>query len=109
MAMTRWLLIAALVLGTGSVWTGAAVAATAAIVTVAPIGDDQTEEAVKSAAAVALSRAVRGAQAMGLDNVMLKSIRVVPGTGVVVEVVATDSEGSEPSLLEVNRPPKPTL
>jgi hypothetical protein len=45
---------------------------------------------------------------MGLDHVMLRSIRVVPGSGVVVEVIATDNEGGpvEPSRLEV---PKPTL
>jgi hypothetical protein len=63
---------------------------------------------LKAAAAVALSRAVRGAQAMGLDHVMLRSIRVVPGSGVVVEVIATDNEGGpiEPSRMEV---PKPTL
>jgi hypothetical protein len=45
---------------------------------------------------------------MGLDHVMLRSIRVVPGSGVVVEVIATDNEEGavEPSRLEV---PKPTL
>jgi hypothetical protein len=32
---------------------------------------------------------------MGMDDVMLKSIRLIPGTGVVVEIVASDS-GSEP-------------
>jgi hypothetical protein len=31
---------------------------------------------------------------MGLDAVMLKSIRMVPGTGVVVEILASDSEPS---------------
>ena len=71
-----------------------ALAAMAAITTVAPVGDDVTEEGVKAAAASALGRAVRGAQAMGLDEVMLKSIRMVPGTGVVVEIVATDQDTS---------------
>jgi hypothetical protein len=31
---------------------------------------------------------------MGLEDVTLKSIRMVPGTGVVVEILATDSEPS---------------
>jgi hypothetical protein len=71
-----------------------AFAAMAAITTVAPVADDATEDGVKAAAASALGRAVRGAQAMGLDEVMLKSIRMVPGTGVVVEILASDSEAS---------------
>ena len=88
-------------LATGVVMLGAmigsaapALAAMAAITTVAPVADDATEEGVKAAAASALGRAVRGAQAMGLDEVMLKSIRMVPGTGVVVEIVATDQDTS---------------
>ncbi|MGH7317753.1 MAG: hypothetical protein ACREJS_16005 [Candidatus Rokuibacteriota bacterium] len=70
-------------------------AAIASIVTVAPVDDEATEESLKTAAASALGRAVRGAQAMGLDEVMLQSIRMVPGTGVVVEILAS---GSEPPL-----------
>ena len=105
--MIRWLVIGAL-MAAGAGWAGPAVAVTAAIVTTAPLGTDDSEEGLKAAAAVALSRAVRGAQAMGLDHVMLRSIRVVPGSGVVVEVIATDNEGGpiEPSRMEV---PKPTL
>ena len=49
---------------------------------------------MEAAAASALRRAVRGAQAMGLDEMMLKSVRLVPGTGVVVEIIA--SESSDP-------------
>lgn len=77
---------------TGSV--APALAAMAAITTVAPVADNVTEEDVKRAAASALGRAVRGAQAMGLDEVTLKSIRMIPGTGVVVEILATDAETS---------------
>jgi len=36
---------------------------------------------------------------MGLDEVMLKSIRLVPGTGVVVEIVASESADVERSRL----------
>ena len=93
--MIRWLTILGLVFGAGVTAASPAVANMAAIVTVAPVGEDDSEDALKAAAASALSRAVRGAQAMGLVDVMLKSIRVVPGTGVVVEVVASDS-GAEP-------------
>jgi hypothetical protein len=33
---------------------------------------------------------------MGLDDMVLKSIRLVPGTGVVVEIVASESgDGSD--------------
>ena len=67
-------------------------AAMASIVTVAPVDDEAMEEGLKTAAASALGRAVRGAQAMGLEEVMLKSIRMVPGTGVVVEILAAGSE-----------------
>ena len=59
---------------------------------------------MKTAAASALGRAVRGAQAMGLGEVMLKSIRMVPGTGVVVEILATDSELSMEESAAVPEP-----
>lgn len=81
-----------------------ALAAMAAITTVAPVGDDATEDRVKAAAASALGRAVRGAQAMGLDQVTLTSIRMVPGTGVVVEIVASDAE---PTMEESAAPSEP--
>ena len=88
-----------------------AVAAMAAITTVAPVEEDATEDGLKAAAASALGRAMRGAQAMGFDDVMLKSIRVVPGTGVVVEVMAADSAdaGSEVEASDFRAVPKPTL
>lgn len=41
---------------------------------------------------------------MGLDDVMLESIRMVPGTGVVVEILASDSD---PSLDESAAGPAP--
>ena len=82
-----------------------ALAAMAAITTVAPIADDATEDGVKAAAASALGRAVRGAQAMGLDDVMLKSIRMVPGTGVVVEILASDSDPSREESAAVPEEP----
>jgi hypothetical protein len=90
----------------GAVFGGAApaLAAMAAITTVAPVGEDATEDNVKAAAASALGRAVRGAQAMGLDEVTLKSIRMVPGAGVVVEILATDAE---PSLEDSAAAPEP--
>jgi hypothetical protein len=90
--MTRWLAMGALMLGAVVGPAAPTAAAMAAITTVAPVQDDATEDGVKAAAASALGRAVRGAQAMGLDDVVLKSIRMVPGTGVVVEILATDSE-----------------
>ena len=90
--MTRWLATAALVLGAIAGPAAPAMAAMAAITTIAPVEDNATEDGLKAAAANALGRAVRGAQAMGLDEVMLKSIRMVPGTGVVVEILAADSE-----------------
>ena len=93
--MIRWLTISGLVLAAAATAVTPAMANMAAIVTVAPVGEDESEDRLKAAAASALGRAVRGAQAMGLADVMLKSIRVVPGTGVVVEVVASDS-GAEP-------------
>ena len=93
--MVRWLAILGLVLGAGVTAVSPAMASSAAIVTVTPVGEDESEDGLKAAAASALGRAIRGAQAMGLADVMLKSIRVVPGTGVVVEVVASDS-GAEP-------------
>lgn len=90
--MTVGLAMGALMLG-AAIWpTAPAHAAMAAITTVAPVGEDATEDRLKAAAASALGRAVRGAQAMGLDEVTLKSIRMVPGTGVVVEILASDSE-----------------
>ena len=93
--MTRWLVIVGLVLGaTAVVGVDRAAASMASIVTVAPVVDDG-QAGVEAAAASALRRAVRGAQAMGLDEVMLKSIRLVPGTGVVVEIVASESAESD--------------
>jgi hypothetical protein len=94
----------ALMLGAVIVPAAPAFAAMAAITTVAPVAGDATEDGVKAAAASALGRAVRGAQAMGLDEIMLKSIRMVPGTGVVVEILASDSE---PSLEESAAEPGP--
>jgi hypothetical protein len=90
--MTRWLVIAGLVLRIGAVANvGTAAAEMASIVTVAPVSESDGQAAVEEAATNALRRAVRGAQAMGLDQMMLKSVRLVPGTGVVVEIVASES------------------
>lgn len=101
-------LMGALMLATGVGPAAPAAATMAAITTVAPVGDDATEEGVKAAATSALGRAVRGAQAMGLDDVTLKSIRMVPGTGVVVEILATDSEPSlEDSASAPETPARP--
>jgi hypothetical protein len=89
--MTRWLVIAGLVLGLCAVANvGTAAASMASIVTVAPV-ESEGQAGVEAAAASALRRAVRGAHAMGLDEMMLKSVRLVPGTGVVVEIVASES------------------
>ena len=109
--MTRWLAVV-LILVTVLGLAAPAAAAMAAITTVAPVEADATEEGVKAAAAGALGRAVRGAQAMGLGEVMVKSIRMVPGTGVVVEILATDSEpsleesASAPGLPAPGAPPR---
>jgi hypothetical protein len=110
--MARWLVIAGLVLGIGAAANvGIAAAGMASIVTVAPVSESDGQAAVEEAATNALRRAVRGAQAMGLDEMMLKSVRLVPGTGVVVEIVASESsdrpgggdagegESTEPSIL----------
>ena len=94
--MTRWLVIAGLVLGSGVIADEAA-ASMASIVTVSPVAEGESQERVEAAAARALRRAVQGAQAMGLDGMVLKSIRLVPGTGVVVEIVASES-GAGPRL-----------
>jgi hypothetical protein len=101
--MARWLAMGALLLGAVVGPAAPAAAAMAAITTVAPVEDDVTEEGLKAAAASALGRAVRGAQAMGLAEVTLKSIRMVPGAGVVVEILATDSG---PALEESTTPPE---
>ena len=45
---------------------------------------------------------------MGLDDVVLKSIRMVPGTGVVVEILATDSETSLEESAAAPEPAGPT-
>ena len=103
--MTRWLGMAALVLAAVAGPAAPALAAMAAITTVAPVGDDSTEDGVKAAAVSALGRAVRGAQATGLSDVTLKSIRMVPGTGVVVEILATDSEPSLEDSASMPEPP----
>jgi hypothetical protein len=99
--MTVGLAMGAVMLGAVIGPAAPALAAMAAITTVAPVEDGATEDGVRAAAASALGRAVRGAQAMGLDEVTLKSIRMVPGTSVVVEILATDSE---PSLEESTAP-----
>ena len=89
--MKPWLVIAGLVLGlSAAANVGTAVASMASIVTVAPV-EGEGQAGVEAAAANALRRAVRGAHAMGLDEMMLKSVRLVPGTGVVVEIVASES------------------
>jgi len=107
-AMRRGAMGLGLLLGAACAPTSAAAAAMAAITTVAPVEDDATEDGVKAAAESALVRAVRGAQAMGLDEVMLKSIRMVPGTGVVVEILATDSELSLEESATKPAPPAPS-
>jgi len=110
--MTRWLVIVGVVLGaTAAIGVDHAAASMASIVTVAPVVEDEGQAGVEAAVASALRRAVRGAQAMGLDEMMLKSIRLVPGTGVVVEIIAsesnepdTDTDGDvERSKLEIAR------
>jgi hypothetical protein len=66
MPMTRWLVIVGLVLGvTAAVGVDRAAASMASIVTVAPVVEDDGPAGVEAAAASALRRAVRGAQAMG--------------------------------------------
>jgi hypothetical protein len=87
--MTRWLVMVGLVLGSG-VLVDEAAAGMASIVTVTPVAEGESQEGVEAAAS-ALRRAVRGAQAMGLDDMVLKSIRLVPGAGVVVEILASES------------------
>jgi len=120
--MTRWLVIAGLVLGLGAAANvGTAAASMASIVTVAPV-EGEGQAGVEAAATSALRRAVRGAQAMGLDEMMLKSVRLVPGTGVVVEIVAESSdrpdgdtdegptdEGSDVERSSLERPAKTRL
>ena len=116
--MTRWLVIAGLVLGLGAAAdVGTAAAGMASIVTVAPV-ESEGQAGVEAAAASALRRAVRGAQAMGLDEMMLKSVRLVPGTGVVVEIVASESgdrpdgdadDGEDVERSSLDRPAKTRL
>src|SRR4029077_11350189 len=88
--MTRWLVIVGLVLGaSAAIGVDHAAASMASIVTVAPVVEDEGQAGVEAAVASALRRAVRGAQAMGLDEMMLKSIRLVPVAGVLVEIIAS--------------------
>jgi hypothetical protein len=105
--MARWLAMGAVILGSVLGPVAPAVAVMAAITTIAPVEDDATEEGMKAAAASALGRAVRGAKAMGLDEVLLRSIRMVPGTGVVVEILATDSAPSLEDSVAAPEPPAP--
>jgi len=100
--MTRWLVIVGLVLGSGVIVDEAA-AGMASIVTVTPVAEGESQEGVEAAAASALRRAVRGAQAMGLDDMVLKSIRLVPGAGVVVEIVASESGDASDADSELER------
>ncbi len=94
--MTRWLLVAGPVLGlTASGMVGTAAASMASIVAVAPV-ENEERATVAAAATSALERAVRGAHAMGSAEVMLKSVRLVPGTGVVVEIVVSESGARPP-------------
>jgi hypothetical protein len=94
--MRRWLVIVGLVLGaSAAIGVDHTAASMASIVTVVPVVEDEGQAGVEAAAASALRRAVRGAQAMGLDEMMVKSIRLVPGTGVVVEIIASESNGPD--------------
>jgi hypothetical protein len=93
--MRRWLVIVGLVLGaSAAIGVDHTAASMASIVTVVPVVEDEGQAGVEVAAS-ALRRAVRGAQAMGLDEMMVKTIRLVPGTGVVVEIIASESNGPD--------------
>jgi len=80
-------------------------ASMAVIETVAPL-NEQSEEAVKAAVMTAVETATRGAQAMGLPEVALKGVRVLPEM-VIIQILATTpgSGGTEPN--EEPTPPQP--
>jgi hypothetical protein len=71
------------------------VAAMAVIETAAQL-NEHSNEGVKAAVLKAVETAARGAKAMGLSQITVKGVRVLPEM-VVVQVLATDSApGSEP-------------
>ncbi|HXJ78886.1 MAG TPA: hypothetical protein VMS64_09415 [Candidatus Methylomirabilis sp.] len=58
--------------------------------------NEHTSEGVKAAVMAAVETAARGAKAMGLSQVTVRGVRVLP-EAVVVQVVATDdAAGSSP-------------
>src|SRR5215469_170718 len=77
----------------------------AVIETVAPLSE-QSEDAVKAAVMTAVETATRGAQAMGLPEVALKGVRVLPEM-VIIQILATTSgaAGRDPDDQKV--PPQP--
>lgn len=52
--------------------------------------EERSDEAVKAAVVTAVETAARGAQAMGLSQVSLRGVRVLPNM-VIVQIIATDS------------------
>jgi len=103
-AFTGFALALALVLLTiSSVFAGAAV-----IETAAPLSE-QSDDSVKVAVKSAVENAVKGAKAMGLTQVSLHGVRVLP-TMVIVRILATDSQmeegaqGDEPEQMSDTAP-----
>jgi hypothetical protein len=69
--------------------TSPAFAGMAMIETAAQLNEDSTE-GVKAAVQTAVATAVEGALAMGLSQIALNAVRVLPGV-VIVQILATDS------------------
>ena len=98
--------IAGALFAIGLVIAAPAFAASMAVIeTVAPL-NEQSEEAVKAAVMTAVETATRGAQAMGLPEVALKGVRVLPEM-VIIQILATTSgaAGRDPDDQKV--PPQP--
>ena len=97
--LSGWVLMTALALVCVS--AARTEAAMAAIETTAAI-EDQSDEGIKAAVERAVESAVRGAVAMGLPHVELRSARVLPGL-VTVRILARDA-APEPEDDELDAP-----
>lgn len=70
------------------------VAAGMAVIETAAQLNEHSNEGVKVAVVKAVETAARGAKAMGFSQITVKGVRVLPEM-VIVQILATDSEGGE--------------
>jgi hypothetical protein len=100
----RWLGLTAVALLLGLAITSPVLAAAMAVIeTVAPL-TGQSDEAVKAAVLIAVAMAARGAEAMGLPQIAVNGVRVLPDM-VIVQILATaPASGEQESDDEVGPP-----